>query len=154
MGLNIADLEIRSSAFRPMGTIPIKYVKEGSDVSPALEWSGVPDGTQELAVICHDPDAPLPYGFTHWVVYGIPASADGIPEGGGGQFTEGSNDFGGQGYGGPQPPPGHGVHHYYFWVYALDTTLDAEPGLDRHQLIERMGDHIIEQNRVICTYEQ
>lgn len=154
MGLNIADLSISSSAFRPMGTIPIKYVKDGGDTSPAVEWSGVPDGTASLAVICHDPDAPLPYGFAHWVLYNIPPDVSGIEEGGGGQYTEGVNDFGDAGYGGPQPPPGHGTHHYYFWVYALDTELDAEPGLGRRALLDRMEGHIIEQNRVIGTYEQ
>lgn len=154
MGLNIADLVIRSSAFPPMGAIPVEYVKDGGDTSPAIEWSGVPEGAQELAVICHDPDAPLPDGFTHWVVYNIPVSVGSIPAGGGGQFTEGANDFGDTGYGGPQPPPGHGVHHYYFWIYALDTPLDAEAGLTRRQLLDRMDGHILEQNRVIGTYEQ
>lgn len=154
MGLNIADLEISSPAFGAGERIPTRHAKEGDDVSPALEWTGVPDGTAELAVICHDPDAPLPRGFTHWVATGIPADADGIEEGGGDAFVEGQNDFGDAGYGGPAPPEGHGVHHYYFWLYALDTELDAEPGLTRAQLLDRMDGHIIEQNRVVGLYER
>lgn len=154
MGLNIKDLKITSDAISQGGRIPDRHVYEHDNVSPALSWSGVPEGTRQLAVICHDPDAPLPRGFTHWVVYGIPADADGIPEGGGGQFTEGKSDFGEQGYGGPMPPEGHGTHHYYFWVYALDTEVDAGPGLTRDELLDRIGDHIIEQNRLVGTYER
>jgi Raf kinase inhibitor-like YbhB/YbcL family protein len=154
MGLNIKDLKISSSAFSQGERIPDKHVYEHDNVSPALEWSGAPDGTKQLAVICHDPDAPLPHGFTHWVVYGIPADASGIPEGGGEQFTEGQSDFGESGYGGPMPPEGHGTHHYYFWVYALDTEVDAGPGLSRSELLDMIGDHIIEQNRVVGTYSR
>ncbi len=153
MGINIADLEISCGAFEPHGRIPERHATDGEDVSPELSWSGVPEGTEQLALICHDPDAPLPHGFTHWVVYGIPADTSGIPEGGGDSFTEGGNDFGNQGYGGPAPPEGHGVHHYYFWLYALDTEIDAEPGLSRAELLERIEDHVIEQARVVGTYE-
>ena len=153
MGLNIADLKISSSAFDPHGRIPERHTGDGDDVSPELSISGVPDGTQQLALICHDPDAPLPHGFTHWVAYGIPADTSEIEEGGGGSFVEGANDMGNQGYNGPAPPDGHGVHHYYFWVYALDTEIDAEPGLSRAELLSRIEDHVIEQARVVGTYE-
>lgn len=154
MGLNIEDLAITSPAFGPDERIPDVHTTNGADVSPPLEWSGVPEGTRQLALICHDPDAPLPHGFTHWVVYGIPADVTEIPEGGGGKFTEGANDFGNQGYGGPAPPPGHGVHHYYFWLYALDTELDQGPGLSRAELLDAIEDHVIEQNRIVGTYER
>lgn len=154
MPLNIQDLEIRSQAFEPGARCPTRFTGEGEDVSPKLDWSGVPDGTRQLALICHDPDAPLPYGFTHWVLYNIPADATGLEEGGGSKYTEGENDFGDTGYGGPMPPEGHGTHRYYFWLYALDTELDAEPGLTRAELLERIEDHVIEQNRVVGTYER
>lgn len=154
MPLNIADLAISSSAFEPGGRIPRRHAGDGQDVSPPLTISGVPQETQELALVCHDPDAPLPWGFTHWVCYGIPAETTEIPEGGGSAFTEGPNDFGANGYGGPMPPEGHGEHHYYFWVYALDSTLDAEPGLSRAQLLGRIEDRIIEQARLVGTYER
>ena len=153
MGLNIADLKISSSAFDPHGRIPDRHTEAGEDISPELSWSGVPQGTRQLALVCHDPDAPLPLGFTHWVVYGIPPDTSGIEEGGGGSFTEGGNDFGNSGWNGPAPPEGHGVHHYYFWLYALDSEVDTEPGLSRAELLERIGDHVIEQARVVGTYE-
>ncbi len=153
MGLNIADLQITSSAFEPHGRIPDRHTDAGEDVSPELSWSGVPDGTQQLALICHDPDAPLAHGFTHWVVYAIPPDTSGIPEGGGGSYVEGENDAGTQGWSGPAPPEGHGVHHYYFWLYALDSEVDAEPGFGRAELLTRIEDHVIEQARVVGTYE-
>jgi Raf kinase inhibitor-like YbhB/YbcL family protein len=154
MPLNIKDLKIESPAFGQGQRIPTRHTGEGEDVSPELRWSGVPAGTAQLALVCHDPDAPLPYGFTHWVVYGIPADATGIEEGGGGKFTEGQNDFGNSGYGGPMPPEGHGTHHYYFWLYALDTEIDAGSGLTRAELLEQIKDHVIEQNRLVGTYER
>jgi Raf kinase inhibitor-like YbhB/YbcL family protein len=102
----------------------------------------------------HDPDAPLVDGFTHWVLYGIPGDAGGVPEGGGDAHVQGVNDFGEQRYNGPAPPPGHGSHHYYFWVYALDDELDLPAGLTRRQLHERIADHVIEQARLVGTYSR
>ncbi len=86
--------------------------------------------------------------------YGIPADTTEIPEGGGKNFTEGPNDFGNTGYDGCMPPEGHGLHHYYFWVYALDAPLNAPPGLSRLELLDRMSDHVIEQARLVGTYER
>lgn len=150
----IENLRIESPEFAEFDGIPDHHTGEGADVSPHLRWSGLPEGTRELAVICHDPDAPVPGGWTHWVVYGIPIHVDSIARDGGEDFTHGINDFGNSRYNGPMPPPGHGKHHYYFWVYALDTELNAEPGLTRNELLARMSDHIIEQARVVGTYER
>jgi len=150
--LNVADLQIESPAFKGHGPIPERHTGDSEDVSPALEWTGVPDGTKAFAIVAHDPDAPLVDGFTHWVAYGIPGDADGVSEGTG-EVVAGTNSLGNAGYNGPAPPPGHGVHHYYFWVYALDDDPDLEPGLDRRALLERIEDHVIEQARVIGTYE-
>ena len=151
---HLGDVSVTSSAFEHGDAIPDKYTTEGDDVSPDLTFANIPDGTRELALICHDPDAPLTDGFTHWVIYGIPADASGISEGGGGAFTEGSNDFGNAGYGGPAPPPGHGRHHYFFHLYALDTSLGAAPGLTRDELLGQIDEHIIEQNRIVGHYER
>jgi Raf kinase inhibitor-like YbhB/YbcL family protein len=149
--LNVADLALHSPAFGDHEPIPPRHSADGEDVAPALEWSGVPQGTEAFAVVVHDPDAPLVDGFTHWVAYNIAADATGLPEGGG-DATAGQNAFGNAGYNGPAPPPGHGVHHYYFWVYALDADLELPGGLDRRGLIERIEDHVIEQARLVGTY--
>lgn len=151
--LHLGDLTVTSTAFEHGGRIPDRHTAEGEDVSPALSWSNVPDATRSLALVCHDPDAPLTDGFTHWVAYGIPADAGGVPEGGGSSFTEGPNDFGKEGYGGPAPPPGHGTHHYFFHLYALDTDLD-DAGLSRADLLARIDDHILEQARIVGTYSR
>jgi Raf kinase inhibitor-like YbhB/YbcL family protein len=148
--LNVADLRITSTAFDHHKRIPQRHAGDGEDVSPALEWSGAPDATKAFAVVVHDPDAPLVDGFTHWVAYNIPGAASGLPEGA--EVSTGRNSFGNAGYNGPAPPPGHGTHHYYFWVYALDEDLDLPAGLDRRGLIDRIEDHVIEQARLVGTY--
>ena len=154
MALNLGDLQIRSPAFGFLDRIPERYVYDGDNISPPVKWSGAPQGTKEFALICHDPDAPRPYGFTHWVVYGIPADVTGIGEGEGkNAFTEGTTGYGEQGWGGPAPPPGHGPHHYYFWLYSLDTTLNLNPGLTREQLLEVIADHVTVQARLVGIYE-
>ena len=150
--LRVENLRIHSPAFDTHRRIPERHTGDGEDVSPALEWSGAPEGTQSFAVVMHDPDAPLVDGFTHWVAYKIPGDATGVPEGAS-DVVSGTNSFGNQGYNGPAPPPGHGPHHYYFWVYALDSDLDLDPGLDRSALLDQIEDHVIEQARVIGTYE-
>ena len=149
--LNVADLRLRSPAFDNHERIPARHASDGEDVAPPLQWSGVPDGTRSFAIVVHDPDAPLVDGFTHWVAYGIPGDATGLPEGGG-DAVMGTTSFGATAYGGPAPPPGHGPHHYFFWLYALDADLELEPGLDRRALLERIEDHVIEQARLLGTY--
>ena len=96
--LNVADLKLTSRAFKHHERIPDRHTGDGEDVSPELQWTGVPDGTKAFAVVVHDPDAPLVDGFTHWVAYGIGEDATGLPEGGEGT-TAGSNSFGNSGYG-------------------------------------------------------
>ena len=152
--LHLGALAVSSPAFEHGGAIPTKHTTEGADVSPALEWGNIPTGTRELALVCNDPDAPLTHGFTHWVVYGISPDAGGIAEGGGSGYVQGVSDFGSDGYGGPAPPPGHGTHHYFFHLYALDAEVGAGPGLTREELLERIDAHIIEQARVVGTFSR
>lgn len=156
--LRTGTLRLESPAFGSHDAIPRRYTGEGENVSPPLGWTGVPSGTRELALVCFDPDAPLPDGFDHWVVYRIPPESTGLEEGESrrNRITEGVNGSGEPGYTGPAPPPGHGLHHYYFWLYALDTSLDAlvQAGLTRRQLIEEIRDHVIQQARLVGTYEK
>ncbi|WP_310488551.1 YbhB/YbcL family Raf kinase inhibitor-like protein [Chamaesiphon sp. VAR_69_metabat_338] len=153
MKLNIKDLRISSAAFVPLARIPDLYTSKGENISPPIDWTGVPPNTQQLALICYDPDAPLARGFSHWLIYNIPAQVNAIAPGSGRAFTEGKNSMESMGYTGPAPPPGHGLHHYYFWLYALDTALDLAAGLDREQLLDAIAPHIIEQARTVGTYE-
>ncbi|MEH1939886.1 MAG: YbhB/YbcL family Raf kinase inhibitor-like protein [Nostoc sp.] len=76
-----------------------------------------------------------------------------IAEGGGSKFTEGMNSTNQPGYTGTAPPKGHGPHHYYFWLYALDAELDLKPNINREELLNAIADHAIEQARLVGVYE-
>lgn len=158
MALKLSELTITSPAFADRQPIPVKHTADGEDISPPLEWTNVPEGTSQFVLLCHDPDAPFitpeQYGFVHWLVYNIPASTTNLPEGGAEQFPHGQNDFGVTAYRGPACPPGHGPHHYYFTLLALDRELDLEPGLTLPQLLERVQPHVLGMNRLIGSYER
>src|SRR4051794_18221924 len=122
-------MKLTSAVFQMNGEIPKRYSGEGDDVSPPLEWSDVPNGTQEFALICEDPDAPVTRGqdhpfFVHWVAYHISPSVTALPEGvppfqrmvSPVHLDQGMNSMGELGYGGPMPPEGRGAHHYRFSV--------------------------------------
>jgi Raf kinase inhibitor-like YbhB/YbcL family protein len=150
MALFIGDLTVSSPDIAALSPIPGRFsAASGNDV-PRIEFSGAPEGTVELALICHDPDAPLPNGFTHWTVYGIPASASSL-DGSSDDVRLGPNGIGMAAWSGPQPPSGHGPHHYYFWVYALSTPVDGAP--TRERFLAQYGDAVIEQARLVATFE-
>ena len=154
MSLKLGNLKVTSSAFSHLGKIPKRYAGDGENRSPPLELTGAPSGRKQFAVVSHDPDAPLPHGFTHWVLYGIPPATTKLAEGQDKSFTAGINDTGKPGYLGPYPPNGHGTHHYYFWVYALDVAPGMKPGLNRLQLMDEIKGHVLEQARLVGTYER
>ncbi|WP_411720903.1 YbhB/YbcL family Raf kinase inhibitor-like protein [Mycetocola sp.] len=120
-------LMIRSADFSDGEPIPKRFTADGENVTPSLVVEDVPPGTVELALICHDPDAPDPDGFTHWTVYGLPPSTTNIADS---EYREGPNDAGSPGWYGPKPPAGHGTHHYAFTVYALSKPVDGSPSRD------------------------
>ena len=150
-------LKIRSTAFNDGERIPKKYTCDGEDISPPLIWEDIPEGTVTLALISDDPDAPSKT-WTHWLIFNIPPELNGLPEGvekvgeleNG--IMQGFNDFGRIGYGGPCPP--FGVHRYFFKLYALDTSLDLEPGTSKEELLEAMEGHIIEKTQMIGLYSR
>jgi hypothetical protein len=150
---------LTSSAFEPDAPIPARFTCDGEDVSPELSWEGVPEGTQSLALIMDDPDAPAGT-FTHWVAYDIRSGARGLPEnvekterpanGAGG--TQGRNSFGDIGYGGPCPPSG--THHYRFQLYALDQRLDLAPGASKQQLLVALEGRVLGEALLVGTYQR
>jgi Raf kinase inhibitor-like YbhB/YbcL family protein len=158
-------IDVKSLAFGHGQPIPKKHTGDGDDISPELSWSNVPEGTQELALICDDPDAPRPEPWVHWIIYRIPAHGTGLPEGIATQANlsspagarQGSNSWdSGQtiGYRGPAPPSGHGVHHYHFKLYALDTPLDLPSGADKQSLLKAMEGHILGRGELVGTYQR
>jgi hypothetical protein len=157
------SITVTSTAFAANETIPRKYTGEGADVSPPLSWSNVPDETEELVLVCDDPDAPTPKPWVHWVLYKIPAGTTSLPEGVPTEKTlstapkgacQGENSWGKIGYGGPMPPPKHGVHHYHFKVYALDARLDLPPGLTKEQVLKAMSGHVAGEGELVGLYER
>jgi hypothetical protein len=145
-------MKLASPAFATGTSIPERYTKSGANDQPELIITGVPETARELAIICHDPDAPMPSGFTHWTLYGIPPETQQIPMNSEDQFRPGKNDFGDHGWGGPQPPEHHGPHHYFFWLYALDTQVDGTP--TRDGFLRDYAAHIVEQARIVGVYER
>ena len=153
------SLTIESTAFKNNERVPTRFSGDGEDVSPQLSWSGAPDGTDELALIMDDPDAPTAEPWVHWVIYKIPADTTALRENVAKTETlsdpagamQGKNSWGKIGYGGPAPPRGHGVHHYHFKVYALDQALSVSPGLTKNQLLSAMKGHILAKAELVGT---
>ncbi len=152
-------LTITSSVFAEGGEIPREYTCEGEDMSPALSWFSIPDGTRSLALIVDDPDAPDPAApkmtYVHWVLYNIPTSASGLSEavkpGSLADGTsEGLNDWNRTGYGGPCPPIGR--HRYFHKLYALDTALPDLGSPTKAELLTAMEGHVLEEAVLMGTY--
>ena len=151
-------LTVSSSAFKEGDRIPAKYTCQGQDVSPPLAWGEPPAGTQSVALIVDDPDAPGGV-FTHWVLFNIPPDSRNLPEAVPTQAElasgalQGKTDFGRIGYGGPCPPPGR-PHRYQFTLYALDQPLGLEGGASKKQLLSAMEGHILAQGQLTGTYQR
>lgn len=148
----MADFTLTSTAFADRGRVPERHACEGDDVSPPLEWTGVPHEAASLALIVDDPDAPSGT-FVHWLGWGIDPRAGKLAEGAG-VPVEGTNGFGAQGYRGPCPPPGHGVHRYFFRLHALDGDLDLSPGASRDDLEAALEGRVLATAELVGTYER
>lgn len=154
-------MTLSSPSFKANEEIPTKYTCEGQDISPPLGWSGLPEGTQSLALIVEDPDAPDPKApkriWVHWMLYNIPPSAKGLPENAESRdlpqgAREGRNDWNRTGYGGPCPPAGR--HRYFHKLYALDTTLPDLGEPTKKALEEAMEDHVLAKAELVGTYQK
>jgi len=153
------SLTLTSPSFAHNGEIPARHTCQGEDLSPALSWSGAPDGTKSFALIVDDPDAPDPRApkmtWVHWVLYNLPADASGLaedvkdlPAG----TLEGLNDWKRTGYGGPCPPIGR--HRYFHKLYALDTVLSDLGKPTKAQLEKAMEGHVLASAELIGTYQK
>lgn len=154
-------MQITSSAFHDGVAIPRMYSREGAELSPPLAIEDIPDGTESLALIVDDPDAPTKT-WVHWLLWNVPGDRTAIPEdvpkdetvAALGGARQGLNDFDEIGYGGPMPPPGHGTHHYRFTIHALSEELNLQPGAERQELDAAMDGKILDQARLTGTYER
>ncbi len=153
-------LVLSSPAFANNGPIPARYTADGADVSPPLQWHGAPAGTRSFALIVEDRDSSSG-AFTHWIIADISDAAAGLPEGVPNRDTvsvpspavQGINSFKKAGYGGPKPPPGK-VHHYYFYLFALDGRLDMPGGFSKRQLHAAIAGRELAEATLVGTYER
>lgn len=140
-------LSISSPVFDNEGTIPSRYTCDGDNINPPLVIDGIPEGTESLAIIVEDPDAPKGT-FDHWLAWNIPPSPS-IPEHSN-PGINGHNSAGKTGYHGPCPPSG--THRYYFYLFALDTSLDRPAGAGKQQLKSAMGGHLLAEGQLMGRY--
>ncbi|MFI5121008.1 MAG: YbhB/YbcL family Raf kinase inhibitor-like protein [Thermoanaerobaculia bacterium] len=147
-------MTLSSSVFPAGGAIPKRHTCDGGDVSPPLSWSGVPAGTRSFALVVDDPDAS---GFTHWLLFDIPASTASLAEGlKSGTLppgaAEGSNDSGSIGYRGPCPPAGS--HHYSHRLYALDVASVSPTPPTKERFEASVRSHVLARAELIGTYNR
>ena len=161
-------ISVTSSAFDHHGMVPEANSAYGDNVSIDLSWADLPEGTQQLALICDDPIVVeigmMEQPFVHWVMYNIPASASGLPAGLPSDATlemdglegavNGLNGLRRPGYFGPRPPANGQLHAYHFRVYALDDALNLEPGLGKAELLDAMEDHVLATGMLMGHYER
>jgi len=149
--MEVGGMKISSPAFAHGQPIPAKFTGDGEDVSPALEWSGVPVEAKSLALVCDDPDAPMGT-WIHWIVVNIPADVSGIPENGPlpPDAVEIRNSFGKTAYGGPCPPAG--THRYFFRLYALDVPKLKDVNPQNYKAL--ISQHTIAQAELMGTYQR
>jgi len=161
----VAELTLTSEAFEHNQPIPLANSAYGDNLSPAFSWEGLPEGTASLALVLADESVPMPGGFVHWVIYNIPASASGLPEGIPADAatltepadvtgtTQGNMGMNNPGYFGPRPPADNDPHNYVFTLYALDEDLELPAGLNRNALMEAIEGHVIGQGSITGTYQ-
>ena len=146
----VEDMKIESSAFNNNEMIPANYTCDGANINPPLTISGIPAGAQSLVLIVDDPDAPAGT-WVHWTVWNIDPATTAISENSvPGGAVEGVTGFGTPGYQGPCPPPG--THHYFFKLYALDTTLSLGTSATAGNIEEAMKGHILDSVELIGLY--
>ena len=151
-------LDIKSPVLANKGYIPDGYTCDGKNISPEISWSGAPQKTASFALICDDPDAPFGT-WTHWVVYNIPADVskldENLPKEGElkGGVSQGVNDFGEIGFGGPCPPAGK-AHRYFFRLYALDMMLKLDKGAAKKNVEKAMVGHILAEASIYGLYQR
>ena len=154
----IMALSLSSPVFTHNGPIPKLYTCQGKDISPAINWTGLPNGTKSVVLIVDDPDAPDPAApkrvWVHWVVWDLSPGTIVLPDGG--ELPEGvrrgKNDDGGLGYQGPCPPIGR--HRYFFKLYALDTMLGELTPPTKQRLEAAMEGHVLGSAELVGTYQK
>ena len=145
---------VSSPAFRDGEPLDPCFTADEEDaVAPPLEWTAPPAGTQELALVVEDPDAPTPEPFCHWLVWGLPPQQGKLLEGETPPRV-GKNSFQNSEWLLPDPPTGHGPHDYVFQLFALDLPLALMPGAGRKEVLAAMEGHVVAAAVVTATYQR
>lgn len=148
-----ATITLDSPAFRDGELMAQRYTCDGTDASPPLRWSGIPDGTAELVLTVEDPDA-ADQTFVHWMVSGLRTiepgalEEDHLPEG----AVVGLNDFGAAGYDGPCPQHGHEAHHYVFTLMAVGVSLGLTHRFTAVELRDALEGNVLARGELVGRY--
>lgn len=142
------SITVTSSAFEEGGSIPRRHTCDADDVSPPIAWAGAPDGAAAFALIVDDPDA---RGWIHWIVADIGVETTSVAEGES-PGTDGRNDFGRNGWGGPCPPSGS--HRYSFEIFALSDRLGLPAGFSTDELRAAMEGKVLVSGRLTASYRR
>ena len=158
MKFALTEMQLSSTAFEHGAGIPTQFTGDGEDVSPPLQWRDAPEGTASFSVICYGPDAPVIHldgtiGFTHWLLYNLPGDLQSIGAAHDGHCT-GVNDFGYTGYAGPMPPPNHGDHRYFFFLFALSSSAGFPPRLGLRQFVSALEPYTLGISRLMGVYSR
>jgi len=146
-------MKITSPAFKNNEKIPPKFTCDADNINPELIFSDVPENTKSLSLITHDPDAPMHGGWTHWTVINMDPLSTGIKENNKPiSGLETTTDFGTTGYGGPCPPSGS--HHYFFYLYALDTILSLGTEATKRDIETAMEGHVLAKTELVGVYKR
>ena len=152
--LGKAGFRLTSAAFRDGEPLDPCFTADEEDaVAPPLEWTAPPAGTQDLAIVVEDPDAPGPQPFCHWLVWGLRPQPGKLLEGEAPPRV-GKNSFQNSEWLLPDPPTGHGPHDYVFQLFALDTGVPLMPGAGRGELLDAMEGHVVAAAIVTATYQR
>jgi Raf kinase inhibitor-like YbhB/YbcL family protein len=151
---------VTSPAQEASGRLADRHSAYHDNISPPLNWTAVPDA-QAWAIVVEDPDAPQEEPFIHWMIWNLRGELTALPEGVGAQprpvspqdAIQGRNGKGGYGWFGPRPPAGHGVHRYYFQVFALNQPIDMGPDTELKELLNALKARTIAQGEMMATYE-
>jgi Raf kinase inhibitor-like YbhB/YbcL family protein len=154
-------IDLRSPAFEDGGSLPPRFTAEGEGLSPPLAWAEAPPGTQALALLVEDPDAPTPKPLVHLLAWDLPPHPNTLPEG---QFASpdhagldaapGRNSYLRAAWLPPDPPTGHGPHLYVFQLFALDTRLSFDRPPSRSAFLAVIEGHVLAKGMLIATYER
>jgi hypothetical protein len=147
-------IEVHSIAFDDGGALPISSTADGVGAPPPLSWHGTPSATQGIVLICEDPDAPALEPFLHWLVYGMSGVTEELDAQSQHDFRLGKNGRDQAGFTPAAPPAGHGVHHYHFQVFALDTAIELGADSDRDAVLEAMKGHVLAWGELVGTYQR